>query len=107
MPSGHISIWFFIGALLSVYGAIIFASRSLGVDYAPDGQRSACQSARAGVVGRTYAAAGPVLRYKVSAGQSGSDKKVKKRAERPFLLIHFNTYSLVPGLNEPRMHSQF
>lgn len=26
MPSGHISIWFFIGTLLSVYGAIIFAS---------------------------------------------------------------------------------
>lgn len=25
MHSGHISIWFFIGVLLSVYGALIFA----------------------------------------------------------------------------------
>jgi hypothetical protein len=25
MRSGHISIWFFIGVLLSVYGAMIFA----------------------------------------------------------------------------------
>ncbi|HEY2466786.1 MAG TPA: hypothetical protein VGI45_02940 [Terracidiphilus sp.] len=25
MHSGHISIWFFIGVLLSVYGAMIFA----------------------------------------------------------------------------------
>ncbi|MGA8731633.1 MAG: hypothetical protein WB608_22940 [Terracidiphilus sp.] len=26
MRSGHISIWFFIGVLLTVYGAMIFAS---------------------------------------------------------------------------------
>lgn len=26
MHSGHISIWFFIGVLLTVYGAMIFAS---------------------------------------------------------------------------------